>query len=86
MVGMAHPSPGDEICRFLEIDCPPLGEVAMYQNLMTLARLGGLAHSARLAAFPPLVLRCSSGLSPPFGAFPLSGIVAETKAAGGVAA
>jgi hypothetical protein len=36
----------------------------MCQNLMILARMGDLRTRPALGAFPPLVLRCSSGLSP----------------------
>jgi hypothetical protein len=35
----------------------------MCQNLMILARPGDLPRRPDLDAFPPLVLRCSSGLS-----------------------
>jgi hypothetical protein len=35
----------------------------MCQNLMILARMGDLRTRPALGAFPPLVLRCSSGLS-----------------------
>jgi hypothetical protein len=35
----------------------------MFQNLMILARLGDLRTRPDSGAFPPLVLRCSSGLS-----------------------
>jgi hypothetical protein len=35
----------------------------MFQNLMILARLGDLRTQFDLGVLPPLVLRCSSGLS-----------------------
>jgi hypothetical protein len=50
-------------------------KVGMRQNLMILARLGDLRTQFDLGVLPPLVLRCSSGLS----RAPLSEILRETK-------